>query len=88
MKAMKAPDKQYLRLIARVPLVPIETERQCLLARALLHELIQKDKHLHASEIAYAKVLEKLVQDYAKHKSDGPVQSPSMRQRNLVVASK
>jgi hypothetical protein len=88
MKVMKAPDKQYLRLIERVPLLPIETEKQSLLARALLHELIQNDKHLQASEIGYAKVLAKLVQDYAKHKNDEPIQSTTIRQRDLVGANK
>ncbi len=86
MKVMKAPDKQYLRLIERVPLVPIETEKQCLLGRALLHELIQNDKRLQASEIGYAKVLAKLIQDYAKHKNDVPIQAATNRQRELVAA--
>lgn len=69
MTAMRAPDKKYLHLITRVPLLPIETEKDYVRARTLLHELITKDESLEPSEIGYGKVLGKLVQDYSKHKT-------------------
>ena len=35
MKSMKALDEKYLRLITKVPLLPIETEKEYLRARSL-----------------------------------------------------
>jgi antitoxin component HigA of HigAB toxin-antitoxin module len=68
---MKALDEKYLRLITKVPLLPIETEKEYLRARSLLHELVENDENLAQTEIGYAKVLMKLVQEYSNHKCQG-----------------
>jgi len=71
MKAKMAVDRKYLHLIGLVPLLPIETKKDYRRARALLHELIERDEQLQPAELGYAKVLGKLVQDYARERTEG-----------------
>jgi antitoxin component HigA of HigAB toxin-antitoxin module len=76
MKMTKAPDDKYLRLIKRVPLLPIESQEDYTTARALLLELMEKDNSLQKSEIGYAKILASLIQQYANRKLEGVFSHP------------
>jgi antitoxin component HigA of HigAB toxin-antitoxin module len=77
MKAINKIDKDYLRLISQVPLLPIETEQAYLEARELLSQLIEHDEELSAIEIGYARVLKKLIQDYSNVKCQGLIRDHS-----------
>lgn len=84
MKSMRASNDKYLRLINRVPLLPIESEKDYTAARALLHELIERDESLQKSEIGYAKILGRLIQEYCRS-FDTCSGSHSLRELNTPV---
>jgi antitoxin component HigA of HigAB toxin-antitoxin module len=77
MKTVNKIDDDYLRLIRQVPLLPIETEQANKKARELLSQLIDRDENLSATEIGYARVLKKLIQDYSNIKCQGMVREQS-----------
>jgi antitoxin component HigA of HigAB toxin-antitoxin module len=81
MKMTNKIDADYLRLINQVPLLPIETEQANQKARELLSELIDRedrDENLSATEVGYARVLKKLIQDYSNFKCQGLVREQSL----------
>jgi len=78
MKTIKKIDEDYLRLIRQVPLLPIENEQAYRDARKLLSQLIDRDEELSATEIGYARVLKKLIQDYSNIKYQGLIREQSL----------
>jgi len=77
-KANNEIDEDYLRLIRQVPLLPIETEQAHQKARELLSKLVDHDEVLSVTEIGYARVLKRLIQDYSNIKCQGLVKEQSL----------
>jgi HTH-type transcriptional regulator / antitoxin HigA len=65
MKSMISVDKDYKKLVARLPLVPIENDKHLAIAHAIIVELAGKAK-MTRGESQYFDVLSKLTGDYEK----------------------
>lgn len=65
MKLMISVDKDYKKLVARLPLVPIENDKHLHVAHVIIVELAGKTK-MTRGESQYFDVLSKLTGDYEK----------------------
>lgn len=68
MSAIAETPKEYLRLIRRFPLLPIDTEAKLDAAIAIMKDLAHPRKKLTTSETGYLRILTSLIREYeSKH---------------------
>jgi HTH-type transcriptional regulator/antitoxin HigA len=72
MSAIADTPKEYLKLIRRFPLLPIDTEARLDAAIEVMKDLAHPHKKLSASETGYLRVLTGLIREYeSKHYAQG-----------------